>query len=745
MQSQLQSHAPPGDSDGLTLLQIWKAARKRWPLVAFLAVACAVAAIFYGLGQTVHYRSSATVLIDPNSTKPLGKDVDRVVDFDAYWTHKEYFETQLEVIKSRLIAAEAVRRLALNRDPGFISGTSKPKSKAGTRPHQIGETTAANMLRGRLKVEQQEKTRIVEVSYEDADPLRAQRILQTVLDAYVQHNLDEIAASSQSAGQWLRDRLVKLKEDLEQSELDLHRYKKNKSILSVSYDDQSNILREQIAQLNQRITAARAQREKVAARYQALTSIDTEDPSELPASELLVSPLLDKLRTDYITAQRERERLLAGGKGQNHPEVQAAESAVQNVKTTLLTELHNIQNGVKKDLDALTAETNGLSKLYGAAKQQALELNMLEIEYNRLERLKDNNEKLYSLVLERSKESDLTSLMQVNNIRVLDAPLRGASLGPSVPLFAAVGLLAGLVLGLGAAVGRELLDLSVKSPDDLEQQLGVPFLGLLPKADAANSSPYYGYGRRRRARAERTAEPGSVELMVHQHPKSGVAEAARTIRTNLFFMAPDNPYKTLLVTSPGPGEGKTTIACVIAIAMAQAGHRVLLVDCDLRRPRLHRIFRRDGEGQREGVSVAQAIVERALPSQEGLKTTVPNLDVLPAGPHVPNPAELLGSESFQSLLSDLSRRYDRVVIDSPPVAAVTDATVLSTRVDGTVLVVRALSTSRDMARRSARSISDVGGRVVGTVLNAAESRRGRGGYYYYYYRGSYEASREDAA
>jgi polysaccharide biosynthesis transport protein len=740
MQSQLQSLAPAHPPEGLTLLQVWKAARKHWALVAFSAAACAVAAVFFSLGQTVHYRSSATVLIDPNLPRPLGSEVQRVVDFDAYWTNKEYFETQLEVIKSRMIAADAVKRLGLNRDQGFLGRGRKGGSMARAHAGPVSEDAAANMLRSRLAVDPQAKTRIVEVSYEDTDPVRAQRVLETVLDAYVQHNLDEIAAASQSASQWLRDRLVKLKEDLERSELDLHKYKKDKGILSVSYDDQSNILREQIAQLNGRITAVRSEREKVAARYQALTSINTEDPSELPASELLASRLLDQLRTDYIAARRERDRLLAGGKGQNHPEVQAAESTVQNVKTTLLTELRNIQNGVKKDLDALTAEAKGLTGLYGTAKQEALELSMLEIEYNRIERLKDNNEKLYSLVLEKSKESDLTSLMQVNNIRIVDAPLRGASTAPSVALFAVVGLLAGLALGIGGAVGREVMDLSIRSPDDLEQQLGVPFLGLLPKADAAGASPYYYGRRRRRSHPEPSSDPGAVELMVHQHPKSGVAEAARTIRTNIFFMAPDSPYKTLLVTSPGPGEGKTTIACAVAIAMAQAGHRVLLVDCDLRRPRLHRIFQREG-----GANVAQAIVERSLSGETGLSTEVPNLDVLSAGPHVPNPAELLGSESFQSLLSDLSRRYDRVVIDSPPVAAVTDATILSTRVDGTVLVVRALSTSRDMARRSARSISDVGGRVVGSVLNAAESRRGRGYYYYYYYRGSYDSSRQDAA
>ncbi len=228
-------------------------------------------------------------------------------------------------------------------------------------------------------------------------------------------------------------------------------------------------------------------------------------------------------------------------------------------------------------------------------------------------------------------------------------------------------------------------------------------------------------------------------MLVHEHPESATAEAARAVRTNLLFMPPDKPFRTILVTSPGPGDGKTTVASWIAIAMAQAGHKVLLLDCDLRRPRAHEVF-----AIKAPFTIAEAVLDRTLVDTADLATQVPNLSCLPALRHVPNPAELLGSASFLSLLHHLEQKYDRIVIDSPPIVAVTDATILSTRVDGTVLVARAMSTRRELARRAVRAIRDVGGTLVGIVMNAADTRR-EGHYYYYYHAGEYRGARENAA
>jgi capsular exopolysaccharide synthesis family protein len=217
-----------------------------------------------------------------------------------------------------------------------------------------------------------------------------------------------------------------------------------------------------------------------------------------------------------------------------------------------------------------------------------------------------------------------------------------------------------------------------------------------------------------------------------------VAEAARSIRTNIFFMSPDRPYRTLLVTSAGPSEGKTTVACCIAIAMAQAGRRVVLLDCDMRRPRMHRVF-----GMEKDQGVTTTLLDLENLAQVEHETPIQNLSVVTTGPLPPNPAEILHSEAFGKMLRMLRDRYDCVVIDSPPVVPVTDSAILSTSVDGTILVVRAFKTTKDLARRAVRSIRDVGGHLVGTVLNSVDLDRHEYGYrYYYYYKREGYASTE---
>jgi capsular exopolysaccharide synthesis family protein len=343
--------------------------------------------------------------------------------------------------------------------------------------------------------------------------------------------------------------------------------------------------------------------------------------------------------------------------------------------------------------------------------------------------------------VERSKESDLTKMLRSNNIRIVERPqLPRAPVSPNVPMNIAGGLLAGLVLGLAAAIGREQLDRSIKTPDDAERELAAPFLGLLPAVSAETASAgSYGGKRRRRRKAIEDPTGGPLELIVHEKPMSGIAEAARAIRTNVLFLSPDRPYRTLMVTSAGPAEGKTTVACCVAVAMAQAGRRVVLVDCDMRRPRIHKVF-----GKERGQGITTAILEQHPRLDEIVHATdVPNLSIVTTGPLPPNPAEILHSAAFGRLLESLKEAFDTVVLDSPPIVPVTDAAILSTAVDGTIVVVRAFQTSKDLARRAVRAVRDVGGHLVGVVLNAVDLDRHEYGYrYYYYYKREGYASEE---
>lgn len=713
------------------LLVFARYARKHWKLIALSTVALTVGAVFFSLGQTPIYRASALVQIDPSTAKPLGDSVSPTVQLgvSSYYDNLTFYETQYKIIQSRRVAESTVRSLGLERDAGFM-GRLRPGETGAARPADIA--TAAKILMAHTEVKPIKGSRLVTVTYEDPDPARAARVLNALVNTYVEGNIDNAVTSTANASDWLGGQLGKLKDDLEQSEMALHDYKQTNNILSVSMDDQSNMLRGEMQQLNTALTTVQTTQQEVAARKSELDKIDAKDPAELPARELLQSGLLQQLREAYISATSDRDALLAAGRGANHPEVTAATARVDSARAALLAEVRNIKGSVTKDLAALQRQAAGLRKLFDAAKTRALDLNLREIQYNRLLRNKDNTEKLYSLVLERSKESDLTRMMRFNNISVVDdARPPSGPVRPIIPLNIALGFALGLGLGIGTAAARELLDRSIKTPDDLEEELGLPFLGLLPLSSDANAQkPSYA---RRRRRGQVPGGESPPELVVHDAPASSIAEAARAVRTNVMFMSPDRPYRKLLVTSASPYEGKTTIACSIAITMAQTGERVLLIDCDLRKPRVHRIFQRDN-----AVGVSSAILNPSVLDGAELATDVPNLSVLPAGPSVPNPAELLQSASFKRLLESLAARYDRVVIDSPPVAPVTDAAVLSTLVDGTLLVVRAFKTTREVARQALRALRDVGHPPFGVVLNGVDLRSAeyqyKGDYYFYYYR-----------
>jgi capsular exopolysaccharide synthesis family protein len=259
---------------------------------------------------------------------------------------------------------------------------------------------------------------------------------------------------------------------------------------------------------------------------------------------------------------------------------------------------------------------------------------------------------------------------------------------------------------------------------------------MLPAMSDTPAKPA-GKGAANGAGANAGPGPERPKLVVHDLPNSGPAEAARALRTNILYTSPDKPYTTLLITSAGPAEGKTTVACCIAVAMASAGQRVVLLDCDMRRPRVHRVF-----GCKNDIGVTTAMLEPEMLDSAIHRTEVPNLSTLSTGPLPPNPSELLHSAAFSRVLDALRERFDRIIIDSPPIVPVTDAAVLARQVDGTVLVVRAFETTRESVSRARRALSDVGIQLVGCVLNSVEVNRPEYGYYrYQYYRreGGYAA------
>ncbi|MEI9939909.1 MAG: polysaccharide biosynthesis tyrosine autokinase [Pseudomonadota bacterium] len=727
---------------------VLRAIRKHWPIMLVAFVASVIGVSVYTSNQVRIYEAVATIQLDPQPLTPLGHQ-NTESGADSYWSNQEYFATQYQVITSRRVAELVVKKLGLTTDPSFLTNQAAPASAptkdAALAPvATISLTDAAEMLRARLKVDPILDSRLARVKFSDSDPARAQRLLSAVVDTYVEQNLDTSMDATNKTVEWLDIQLKRLKTDLESQEMNLHDFKLKYNLLSVSYDDQSNMLRAEIQQLNSSLTELKARKEAVSARLAIVKDIDPHDPGEIPATELVSNEALGTLRGAYVAAKRDLGMLKAGGKDENHPEVQKLNAQLESARQAIAQELQNIKNGADLELANVNRQVSGLSALYESARKEAMQLNLKELEYSRLHRSKESTEKLFGMVLERSTESGLSKMAPFNNVRVLDRPLK-----PTAPIFPktstnlAVGIALGLLLGLAGATGREMLDRTVRTSEEIERELGLAVLGSLPDVTRDGGALSFGYYGRRRARklksegvtADALNGPARTELLVHTHPKSVVAEAARAIRTNLMFMSPDNPYRCLLVTSAGPAEGKTTVATSMAIAIAQTGQSVCLVDCDLRKPRVHAVF-----GQRNDKGITTALLEPGQLPTLVLETQIANLSILRAGPTPPNPADLMHSEAFGRLLQELRAQFDRVVIDSPPIGLVTDGVILSTRVDATVLVVRALATRRDAAKRAMRSLRDVGANCAGFVLNAVVSNER---YYYSSYYAAYGATQTE--
>ena len=726
---------------GATLRTLRQALLKQWPLIVACLLVAVGGSLLYSQTARRVYQASSMLEINPHVAQPLGDKADDVFTLGAslFWDPREYYETQYKIIASDRVLSAVVRDLSLTHDADFMASVRGAKNEEG----------ATDLLRKRLTVEPVRSSRLVNVKVEDTDPRRAKKVCDAIGDAYIDQNLQAAISVTADAATWLNGQVDSVRKELERDENALHEFKQRNDLPSTSINEASNMLRVEMQELDTALTHTRTRKQELLARQAELTKLSPDNPDDLPASELLGSEFLRDLRRSYQTARQQYVSLLASGKGENHPEVKSAAEKVAVAKAALLAEVRNIQGAVERDLGEVSRQEQGEGTLFEATRKRAVDLNMKEIEFHRLDRTRSENEKLYSILLERMKEADLSRMMKANNIRVVDVAVEPVvPIRPRLLLNLGLGTAFGLLLGVGLALLREQLDSSVKTPDDVEQKLGVTFLGLLPEIGEEEESES-GTKRRRQGRRKRRQEaPANTDgsplaFVVHTRPLSGIAEAARSIRTNLLFMNPDRPYRRLLISSAGPSEGKTTVACSIAIALAQGGQRVCIVDCDLRRPRLHRVFGRVGEA-----GVTNVLVGDATVSEVAKPTRVDNLWSIPAGPAPPNPADVLHSERFRKFIDELSERFDRVVIDSPPVAAVTDAAILSTLVDGTVFVVRAFQTSKQLATQGLRTFRDVDAPLVGVVLNAVNLNQHEYNYYYHYYyykHGGYRSDPTDDA
>ena len=694
--------------------------RRKWLILLIFSV-CTGVATLYSTRQPKVYSSQITLIIDPKEPRFLDAQI-QDVNTEAgsfYWANKEYLETQYKIIQSRAVAQRVVEKLGLANDAEFL-GLTKVDEKR--RAEIIAKIDVVAMVQGKIRVEPVKESRVSLIRIEDSDPNRAALLANEVAQAYIDEVLSQKLKLTDNASKWLDERRDSLSDSAKASELALYNYRRGADMLSASIDDRASMVSQKLQATSIALTEVQLKIAGHKARVTAIRGVQATQGAEdrlwaeaLPAARenLLLGKYKDRVITLRVECTDLGTRYLEG-----HPKLLECREKLITAEKEFARELSNLVLATEAELKEAQEKEKNLKVLFDQARVEAFEVEKKKLELDQLRSEADSNKRQYDVVFKRLKDIELSGMLRTSNVRVLDsarpvmAPIR-----PNVPQGILMGVIAGLVLGLGLALLLELLDTSVTSQADVEERLGLTFLGFLPSIPET--------------------EKGSRDLHIHREPKSLIAECTRAIRTNLLFMSPDRPFKRVVVTSSGPQEGKSTTAINLGIAMAQSGNRVLIVDTDMRRPRLHKAFGVSNEMGVSSVVVGEGKLEDAIKSTE-----IPGLFVMPCGPVPPNPAELLHTKAFGDILTKLGERFDRVILDTPPVGAVADAVVLSTQVDGVVLVLKAGKTNRDLAKRTVRALQDVKANIYGAVLNDVNLENGKYGDYYYGYAYRYYGESE---
>lgn len=713
------SIAPSGAANAATsaslhLAELW---RYRW-LVPAMAALVVLAATVWVVRQPRVYQASASLEYDPNPSKPLGATIEDSTSSYNYWDLQEFYETQNYILRSRTLAQKVARKLALNTDASFMG-----PARLDGEPFTVED--AASRLMAALEVDQVRDTRVVVVSIRDTDPARAQLLANTYVDTYIDKSLEDRLGTSVTALDWLNSQVTNLKQELDSSELALYKFREEHHSLSASLSERQKLIAGQLQNYSDALTDQRTKIVQTRARLEVVREQLAESPDLL---SIRVGPLatdtsISDLRQRYREAEAELLRLTVTY-GENHPEVRGVQANLDALRAQLTAHAAAITAGIESELRELERAEAGLQGALNQVNQQGLELSLQEIEYSRLDRERSSRAALYETVLERAAETNLMRALRVASARVLDRALKPVNpVSPRIRFVIMLSVVAGLAAGVAVALLLARLDNKVRTGADIEMR-GVTVLGVLPGVDS-DAAP-----AKRKARRER--EDASRDLVVHLQPKSSIAECCRTLRTNITFQSADHPLRTIAVTSAMPKEGKTTVSLSLAITLAQSGRRVLLVDTDLRRPRLHRTF-----GVSNGVGITSVLAGQTSLGDAMQRTEVEGLTLLPCGPLPPNPSELLHTNRFAQLVEDVRQAFDVVVFDSPPLGAVTDPAIIAPQVDGTLVVARARSTSRASLDAALRQLRAVNARIIGAVLNGANLRDSEYASYHGYYRGYY--------
>jgi succinoglycan biosynthesis transport protein ExoP len=710
------------------LFHYWRVLLKRkWWILATVAIIFALS-VLKTLKTTRLYQATSKVAIFPENPNVLGfKDVEN--GFADNETELS-LETQAAILRSNALAMKVIEAMHLDQDPRFAGGRQAAPSSNAIRlssmepdPARIAGLQGA--FRGGLSVQLIPNSRLVQISYTHPDPRLAAEIVNGLVKTYIEANFRTKYESVTQTSEWLSTELADLQLKVQTSEEKLVRYQKDHSILGI--DEKQNIVTAKLDELNRELTAAQSDRVQKESVYTFATSGDPSLFAKVSPATGLLGRLREK-ESDLATQYAQ----LTTQFGSGYPKVVELDNQLKQVRAQIATEEKKMQESVRNDYLAALQREKLLASAFEQQKQEANKLNESAIEYSVLKRDAEANRQLYQDLLQRLKEAGVSAGLRSSNIRVVDvAGIPTFPITPNVPRNLMIGLLLGLAAGMGLAFVLESLDRTVRNMEEVSAISMLPALGTIPLQLSSN-------GRVRKRLTTLSVGDGKPEppdLVTYVRPKSEAAEAYRALRTSILLSSFGAPPKVILVTSALPQEGKTTVSANSALVLAQRGNRVLLLDADLRRPGIEKLF---GIKARGGLSTLISGVDK-LEDVLVHSTEVPNLWIMPAGPIPPQPAELLSSALMKEYIARWRNEFDHVVIDTPPCLSVTDAVVLSPDADRVILVARSGKTTKPALRRASELLLQVNARVMGVVLNALDLRSGDG-YYHYSYSGPYARS-----
>jgi polysaccharide biosynthesis transport protein len=704
------------------LAELW---RHKFVIPAVAAFVTAVVA-FWTLRQTKIYEATATLEYDHTPSMPLGDAVKDPNRSPASWVDvKEFYETQNFILRSRTQAERVALALRLHQDADFMSADEDGKDvQSGSIQSAVGRLLKA------VTITQVRDTRVVRINVRDHNPERAKRIANQWVEAYIEKSLEDRLGTSTSAMQWLSDQMQNLKSEVETSELALYKYREQHHSLSAALGERQRVIGGQLESYNDTLTEIHAKRIQTEARLSVLRELLSSDPDllTLQAATFANDRELVELRAKHRSEVEALNRLSITY-GEAHPQVRAARNSADSLLAQVRMRTSAIVRATEAELREYDRAEKGIRAALEDVNRRGLALSLEEIDYSRLDRERTSKARMYELVMQRAAETDLTRALRVAKGRVIDPAIAPTvAVSPRIRLAISLGVLFGLVFGVVAALGIAVLDNKIRGPADIEVR-GVSVLGVLPVVGSDNPRRVYGREKRRRARR---IENHERDLMVYLDPRSNAAECCRTIRTNITFQSAERALHTIAVTSAMPRDGKTMISLSIAAVLAQSGQRVLLIDTDMRKPRLHRAFKLPSGSGVSSILAGETTLEESI--QE---TEVPGVMLLQCGPIPPNPSELLHTRRFSDLIARARESFDSVILDTPPLGAVTDPAVIATQVDGTIVVVRSGTTTRAGVDAALRQLHSVSARIVGVVLNGVDLSDSNYGSYYAYYRGYY--------